>query len=146
LLVLMSTISIVSMKAENSSASLSSLLVPPFFSASVVIMLKSPAKIQWRLRDLAFRFSRSSSILLFSSNLWGPYTLVHRIASVLPIICMLTESVCLVASTASRFSECGFHKVSIPPAICWPSTTNIWYLLHCFLLIVSILSTMHFVS
>jgi hypothetical protein len=142
----MSTISVVSMKDENSSTSLSSLLVPPFLSVSVMIMLKSPAKIHWRLRDPAFRFSRSTSILLFSSNLWGPYTLVHRIAFVLPIICMLTESVRLIASTASRFSDCGFHKVSIPLAIYWPSMANIWYLLHYFLLIVSILSTMHFVS
>ena len=45
LLVLMSTSSIVSMKAENYFASLSNLRLPPFFSAKVVIMLKSLAKI-----------------------------------------------------------------------------------------------------
>jgi hypothetical protein len=142
----MPTISTVSMKAEKSSASLSNLLVPPFFSASVVMMLKSPTRIQWRLLEWAFRFSRSRSILLFSSNIWVTYTLVHRITYVLPMICMLIESVYLVALAASRFITCGFHKVRIPPAICCPSTTNVLYLLHCFLLIASILSTVHFVS
>ena len=94
----------------------------------------------------SFRFSRSRSILLFSSNIWGPYTLVHRITSVLPMIYMLTDSVCLVALASSRFITCWFHKLRMPPAIYCPSTTNILYLLHCFLLIVSIMSTVHFVS
>jgi hypothetical protein len=111
-----------------------------------MMMLESPARIQWRLLDQAFIFSSSRSILLFSPNIWGPYTLVHRITSVLPMICMLTESVCLVASPSSRFIDYGFHKVRIPPVICWPLKTNILYLLHWFLLIVSIMSTMHFVS
>jgi hypothetical protein len=110
------------------------------------MMLKSPTGIQWRFWERDFRCSRYKSILLFSSNIWGPYTLVHRITSVLPMICMLTESVCLVASATSRFITCGFHKVRIPPAIYCPSTTNVLYLLRYFLLIVSILSTVHFVS
>jgi hypothetical protein len=142
----MSTISTMSMKVEKSFASHSNLLVPPFFSASVVMILKSPTMIQWRLREQHFRFSRSKRILLFYSNIWGPYILVHRITSVLPMIFMLIESVCLVSLTASIFITCGFHKVRILPTICCPSTTNVLYLLHCFLLIVSILSTVHFVS
>jgi hypothetical protein len=110
------------------------------------MMLKSLAGIQWRLLEWAFSCSRSRSILFFSSNIWGPYTLMHRITYVLPMICMLTKSVYLAASIASRFITCGFHRVRIPPTIYCPSTTNILYLLHCFLLIVSILSTIHFVS
>jgi hypothetical protein len=137
---------IVSMNVENSSASLSNLLVPPFFPTSDVMMLKSPARIQWRLLERDFKSSRSRSILLFSSSIWGPYTLVHRIIFVFLMICMLTKSVFPIASTAIRFITCEFHKVRIPLAICCPLKTNILYLLHCFLLIVSILSTMHFVS
>jgi len=109
-------------------------------------MLKSPARIQWRLLERVFRSSRFRSILLFSYGIWGPYTLVHRIIYVFPMICMLTESLCLVASTAIRFITCEFHKVMIPLAIYCPSIANILYLLHCFLLIVSILSVVHFVS
>jgi hypothetical protein len=46
LLVLISTSFDFSMKAKKASASLSSLLIPPLFSAKVAIILKSPAKIQ----------------------------------------------------------------------------------------------------
>jgi hypothetical protein len=134
------------MNFENSSTSLSNLLIPPFFSASDMMMLKSPARIHWRFLDRVLRSSMSHIILLFSSDTWGPYTLVHRIISVFPMICILTVSMCLVASTAIRLNTCGFHKVRIPPAIWWPPIATILYLRHCCLLIVSILFVVHFVS
>jgi hypothetical protein len=134
------------MNFENSSTFLSNRLVPHFFSVSDMMMLKCPARIHWRLLDRVLRSSKSCIIPLFSSDTWGPYTLVHRITSVFPMICMRTIRVCLVASTAIRLSTCGLHKVRIPPAICWPSIATILYLHHCCLLIASILSVLHFIS
>jgi hypothetical protein len=146
LLVFWSTISVVSMNFENYSASLSNRLGPPFFSTSDVMMLKSPVRIHWRLLDRVFRSSKSHIIPLLSSDIWGPHTLVHRIMSVFPMICMRTVRVCLVASAAIRLSTCGFHTVRIPPAIWWPPIATILYLRHCCLLISSILFVLHFVS
>jgi hypothetical protein len=145
-LVWRSTIVALSIKFENSSASRSSLLVPPFFSAREVIMLKSPAMIQWRLVAWPFISSRSQIIPFFSSRPWGPYTFVQRISSVFPMICMRTVRVYLVASVAIKFRICGFHNVSMPPDLWWSSMATILYLRQCCLLIDSILSIVHFVS
>jgi hypothetical protein len=134
------------MNFENSSTSLSNILIPPFFSASDVMMLKSPDRIHWRLLDQVLRSSKSRIIPLFSSDTWGPYTLVHRITSMFPMIFMQTMRVCLVASVVIRLSTCGFHKVRIPSAIWWSPMATILYLHHCCLLIFSILSVFHFVS
>jgi hypothetical protein len=134
------------MNFGNSSASLSNLLVPPFFSASDVMMLKSPARIHWRLLDQVLRSCKSRIIPLLYYDSWGPHTLVHRITSVFPMICMRTVRVCLVSLAAIRLSTCGFHKVRIPPAIWWNLIATILYLRHCWLLISSTLSVLHFVS
>jgi hypothetical protein len=146
LLVLRSTMSVVSMNFENYSTSLFNLLVPPFFSTSDMMMLKSLARIHWRLLDHVLRSYRSRIIPLLSSDTWGLYTIVDRITSMFLMIYMRIIRVCLVTLTAIRLSTCGFHRVRIPPSIWWPPIATILYLSHCCLLIASILSVVHFVS